>query len=272
MLKIRGAAAAVATAALLAVPASGQAETVMSVSGTGISLGIAHALGKQLRAAHPDIRVEVLPSMGSGGGLKALRDGVIDVSFSARKLKPEEAGWGHREAGCMRTPLLFATTRPDPGGLNRDELPALYRDPAPNWPDGSPLKAILRSRSGSELPYLAAQVPGLGDAFAAAFARPETAIGTTDQVNAGLVASIKGSVGIMSLMQVRSEGLHVNPLAIDGVAPSPATVADGSYPFSLRVCQILPKAPKPAALKFAAQLQSPAGRALIVDMGATPVE
>jgi len=259
-------------AILLAVPALARAEAVISVSGTGASLGIAAALGKQLNAANPDIRVAVLPSMGSGGGLRALRDGVIDVSFSARKLKPKEAGWGHREAGCMRTPLVFATTRPNPGGLALAGLPALYRDPAPNWPDGSPMKVILRSRSGSELSYLAANVPDLGAAFEAAFKRPEIAIGTTDQVNAGLLRSITGSLGIMTLMQIKSEALRVNLVAIDGVMPSPATIADGTYPFSLRVCMILPKAPKAAALRFAEQLRTPAGQVLIFDMGALPLE
>ncbi|UUX50393.1 substrate-binding domain-containing protein [Nisaea acidiphila] len=246
---------------------AGQAGTIQ-VSGTGISLGIAERLGSQLSARSPEHVVVVLPSMGSGGGLKALRDEVIDVSFSARRLKPKEEAWGLRESGCMRTPLAFATNHHTPNGFEIGDLPAIYGSLAPYWNDGTQLKIILRSRSGSELPYLAAQVPGLGEAFETAFKRPDIAIGTSDQVNAELADTISGSLAIMTLLQIRSEKLDLATIPIDGVSPSPETVTDGSYPFSLRVCLILPKQPKAAALALAEQFASLEGEKMIAEMGA----
>ena len=248
---------------------SAQADTI-EVSGTGIALGIAAKLGSQIHADSPADKVIVLPSMGSGGGLKALRDGVIGASFSARKLKESEKAHGLHEAHCMRTPLVFATTHPAPGNFNRNELPEIYGNALPEWNDGTQLKIILRSRSGSETPYLASQVPGLGEQFEAAFKRPDVAIGTSDQINAGLVGKISGSLAIMTLLQIKAEDLDLNLVSIDGVMPSAATVSDQSYPFSLRVCLILPKDPTRLALKLAQEMISPEGRKMIISMGAAP--
>ncbi|MEO9901850.1 substrate-binding domain-containing protein [Nisaea sp.] len=245
---------------------------MIEVSGTGIALGIAKKLAIQVHTVSPEESITVLPSMGSGGGLKALRDGVIGASFSARKLKDSEKSIGLQESHCMRTPLVFATRHQNPGNFNLADLPAIYGDTLPSWEDGTQLKVILRSRSGSEIPYLASKVPGLGEQFKKAFKRPDTAIGTSDQINAGLVRTISGSLAIMTLLQIKAEELNLNLVSIDGVAPSAAAVADQSYPFSLRVCLVLPKEPTPLARKLAAQMVTPEGQKMIIKMGATPSE
>lgn len=208
--------------------------------------------------------------MGSGGGLKALRDGVIQASFSARKLKDAELVHGLRETHCMRTPLVFATRHAHPGNFNQADLPTIYGDPLQKWDDGTPLKIILRSRSGSELPYLASKVPGLKEQFEAAFRRPDMAIGTSDQINARLVQQISGSVAIMTLLQINAEELDLNLVSIDGVTPSAQSITHGRYPFSLRVCLVLPKNPTPVAQNFADRMISPEGQRMIIEMGAAP--
>jgi len=243
---------------------------MIEVSGTGIALGIAANLGSQIHSDSPADKVVFLPSMGSGGGLQALRDGVIGASFSARNLKESEKAHGLHEARCMRTPLVFATTHPNPGNFDRADLPEIYGNIRPEWDDGTQLKIILRSRSGSEISYLAAQVPGLGEQFEVAYRRPDITIGTSDQINAGLVRTISGSLAIMTLLQIKAEELNLSLASIDGVQPSAASVSDQSYPFSLRVCLVLPKEPTRLALKLAEQMESPEGRKMIIDMGATP--
>lgn len=37
-----------------------------------------------------DMKLEVVRDLGSGGGLKALSEGVLDIAVSSRALKPEE--------------------------------------------------------------------------------------------------------------------------------------------------------------------------------------
>jgi phosphate transport system substrate-binding protein len=59
---------------------------VVRVGGTGIALAALQQVGASLTAAEPGIRVDVLPSMGTPGGIKALVEGAIDVAVVARAL------------------------------------------------------------------------------------------------------------------------------------------------------------------------------------------
>lgn len=249
----------------------GAAET-LRIGGTGMAIGAMNGIGDQLRSLEPGLTVEVLPSMGTKGGLRALADGAVEVATAGRGLTPEERAAGLTEAACARTPLAFATSHPHPNGIARADLPGIYLDPAATWADGTPLKVVLRAKSGSELPYLASQVPGLAEAFDSAAVRQGMAIGATDQQNAELATRIQGSFAIMTVLQIRSESLALRPVPVDGVEPSAETLADGSYPFAMRICVILPPAPTPGALALVRQIRSDDGKALFRRLGAEPSE
>ncbi len=239
------------------------------VSGTGMALAAMRIAGEAFTAANPDTTINVLPSMGSGGGIKALQDEVLDLSLSARRLKPAEKQAGLVEAYCFRTALVFASQPGHQADFALADLPGLYSDVSPVWPNGAPLKVIMRAQSGSEHPYLAKNVPGLDDAFKVARTRPGTVVGMTDQLNADIAEKMEGGFAITSLLQINGEKRRLEAVSIDGVKPGPSTVEDGSYPFSMKVCIIA----KPARLtaearRFLNYLQGDEGKKVIVSLGA----
>ena len=132
----------------LACAAGSSAQEAVRIGGTGIGLALAEKVGDALRAADPAIVVTVLPSLGTQGGIKALNAGVIDVAIAARPMKAAEKTTGIHEAVCLKTALVFATSRRVASGIELARLPEIYADPAPRWPDGEPLKIILRSLRG----------------------------------------------------------------------------------------------------------------------------
>ena len=70
-------------------PHPGQAAD-LTLGGTGADLETMRVLGEAFEKANPGITIEVLPSLGSGGGIKALLAGVIDLALTARPLtKPQ---------------------------------------------------------------------------------------------------------------------------------------------------------------------------------------
>src|SRR4051812_24967602 len=156
-----------ATAAMLIVCAASPAfgETSVRIGGTGIALTALHKLGASPTAAEHGTRVQILPSLGTPGGIKALIAGAIDIAVAARPLKPEERAYGIEEAACLTTALVFVSSHEKASGITQAQLPGFYADTSPNWPDGTPLKVILRSRAGSENPYLVAAIPAMGPAF-----------------------------------------------------------------------------------------------------------
>lgn len=246
-----------------------KADTTIRIGGTGMGLALARELGDTYAAA-TDVRVTVPPSMGSTGGMQALADRAIDIGLAGRPLKSRETANGLEEAMCLVTALVFATSHPSPNSISIGDLPDLYRNPAANWADGTPLKVIMRAHSGSEHPYLAARVPGLQQAFDLAFMRPEIAIGKTDQENAALAARIAGSFAIMTLLQIRSEDLELNVVPIEGKLPTAADAASGAYPFPIRVCFVRPRHMSPAAQGFLEFLRSEEARRIMANRAAVP--
>ena len=242
------------------------------VGGTGMGLAAMQAMGEDLTAAQPDIRVEVLPSLGTPGGLRALKEGAIHVAIIARRLTPEEKEQGFAEAGCALSALVFTSSLGAPPGIATKDLARIYTEARPTWPDGSPMKVILRSRAGSEVPYLAAAVPGLGPAFETAYKHPGTPVGATDQENAELAQKVAGSLAIITLLQIRAEHLNLRPLSLDGVAPSAETIANKTYPLPLPVCIVLTNSPQPDAARLAEHFKSPTGQALLRSFSAAPLD
>ena len=53
----------------------------LKVGGTGAALGTMQLLVQAYAKADPDARITVLPSMGSGGGIKALLGGAIQIGL-----------------------------------------------------------------------------------------------------------------------------------------------------------------------------------------------
>lgn len=265
-----GVLAAALFAASFLVATTASAEETVRIGGTGMGLALTRHIGDALHAADPSVKVDVLPSLGTPGGIKALDAGAIDVGLAARALKGSEKGTGIHEAACMTTALVFATSRPTAPGIKLAQLPKIYSDPNPHWPDGQPLKVILRSPAGSENPYLIRLVPGMAVALAEAFQRPGIPVGATDQENAAVATRTEGSLAIATLLQIKSEKLALTPLAIDGVEPTPATLADGRYPMPIRVCFLLPAKATAGANKFIAFARSRSGQEIIRRYGCEP--
>ncbi len=252
----------------IAASAADAAETVR-VGGTGVGLAWAGKAGRLFEAQDPgNARIEVLPSLGTPGGLRALVAGDIEVALAARPLNDGERAQGLREAACLKSAFVFATSRPAAPGIALADLPGIYARPDPRWPDGQPLKIILRSPSGSENAYLASLQPGMEEAIATASRRLGIPVGNTDQENVELLVRTAGSFGMTTLLQVRAEDVPLTPIAVNGIRPTATTIADGSYPMPMSLCVVLPAAPAAAADRFVLFLRSPPARELAAAYGA----
>jgi phosphate transport system substrate-binding protein len=258
--------------ALALVTAAAQAAETVRVGGTGVGLAWAGKAARMLEAQNREVHIEVLPSLGTPGGLRALLAGAIEVGLAARSLKEDETAKGLREAACLRSAFAFATSRPAAPGIQLSDLSRIYGDPNPLWPDGQPIKVILRSPAGSENSYLASLHPGVGDALAAAAKRLGIPVGNTDQENVELLARTEGSFGMTTTLQAKAENLALTLLSVDGVEATPKTLADGSYPMPMNLCFVLPPKPSAGAETFIAFLRSDAGRWLARTYGAEPLD
>ena len=258
-----------AAVALTSLPS--QAET-LRIGGSGIALAAMGLVGESLAISEPNLKVEVLPSLSTPGGIKALMAGELDIAISSRPLTPDELSKTGGEMACLTTALVIVTSHKTATGLTRSQLAEFYTDPQPKWPDGTPLKVILRLRDSPTTVAIATAVPGFVEAYQTAHKRQGPPVAATDQDNADLARRTNVSLAFMTLLQRRAERLDLKPLTLDGVAPSLATVADNTYPMNSRVCFLHAASPNPIATRFMAHLKSPAGQDLMRSLGAMPTD
>lgn len=240
------------------------------IGGTGSALGLADGLGRAFVEKEPDTRIQVLPSLGSSGAIRALLDGAIDVAVTARSLAPEEAAAGLLETRLGRSPFGLVTSHPAPASIARDELASLYRDPAPRWHDGTPLRLILRPDSDTDSRLLAEHFDGMADALTLARGRPEVPVAGTDQDNLRLAQRIAGSLTAASLTQVVTEGADLRLVPIGGLVPSLQALESGRYALAKELFVVVRGDAGGSTRRFLAFLASEQARRLLRDAGTLP--
>jgi phosphate transport system substrate-binding protein len=209
------------------------------------------------------IKLEVIPSLGSTGGLRALADGVLDLAVSGREPSAEERKKGLTVIATIRTPYVLVTSRPGESGLKSSEVATMFGSPQAAWPDKMPVRIVLRPRSDSDSAVLAAAFPGMTAALEEARKRPDVPIAATDQDNAETAERLRGSLAGATFTQIKTENRNLRFVAIDGVAPSLEALDSGAYPYTKTLYFVAPAKPRPALERFVVFLRSVAGQAAL---------
>ena len=212
-------------------------------------------------------KLQVIPSLGSSGGLRALAENAINIAVAGRPLNAEEIKLGMTVGATVRTPFVLVTSHPKPNGLKRAEVADIYKTPNPAWIDGSPIRVILRPKSDSDTPVLIASFPGMSAALDAARARHDVLTAATDQDSADSAERLQGSLAGSTLTQITTEQRNLRLIAIDGVAPSLEALEIGTYPIGKTLHFVLPAQKHPVAERFLAFLLSPPGQAILRKTG-----
>jgi phosphate transport system substrate-binding protein len=231
-------------------------------------------LARAFEKRYSGITVRVLPSIGSTGGIKAVRDGTIDLAVSSRPLKPDEVEPGLVEEPYGRTPFTFSTpVATATAGLTLNQLERIYRGETTTWPDGTPLRLIIRPRTDASSHYLAGISPGLAEGEARSHQIPGVHLVVTDQEAAAQIEKTAGSLGVTTMAVVKAEARRVKGLDLDGVAPTLANMATGKYPHAMTVSLVYRKERLPGANgKFLTFVFSPEGQKILRDCGHLPIK
>jgi phosphate transport system substrate-binding protein len=237
---------------------------VVSIGGTGAALGLLQILGAH-HQANRGAAVQVLPSLGSVGARHALAEGRIDLAVT---IEPEAPTTG---ISLGLTPLCVvrhATGRCT--DLAWDELATLLMAERRHWPDGSPVRLVLRPPHDRELMPLATGPAPLRRAAQGPADRAGLPVAMTSQENASLLTTLPGSIGLMTLAQFVSERLDLGLIAIGGIRPSVESLADGRWPWAIRFVVTSHARPRPQAQAFLDVLAAPATKAQLGVLGVMP--
>jgi phosphate transport system substrate-binding protein len=261
--------AAMLAAVTTILPFTARAET-LSLGGTGGAIPMLRQVGA-IFAAQYAIDLRILDSLGSGGGIAAAGDGVLDVAVSGRPPTAGEVVAGFSVPLIVRTPYALATSYPTPPSVGRIEVGRLFADIRAKWPDGTPVRIVLRPTSESDNAVLFNLFPGTEAAVVSARRRVDVSVAPTDQDNQEFAARIPGSLIGTTYTQLLLEHRGLNSLRIDGIPASPETLANGSYPYEKRLWFVLPAHKTAIAAKFIEYLRSPEGELVLHKAGILPL-
>jgi len=241
------------------------ASDTLRIGGTGVALGGMIILAEAYEAGHPGTVIEVLPSLGSGGGIKAVVAQAIDLGLSARPLKESEISAGALEEEYASTPLAFVTSLDnDVVGITTKELAAIFSGTTTHWPSGKPIRLVMRPASESATKVLRSLSVDMERAIDDAMARPGLVSAITDQENAETLERLSGSFGLVAIGQFSAEKRRLRVLELDGVAPSVSASDNPEDPFLKTLRLISTKTASPLAVSFRDFVFSDEGKAILL--------
>jgi phosphate transport system substrate-binding protein len=265
------------TPAFLATPMRAREPAERSVAGSGLviagsgsNLPVTRALATAYAAAGGEAPV-VHTSIGSGGGIRALRDGAIDIALISRPLKADERAAGLVAVPYARAPVMFAVhASVTDRGLRSERVVPIYAGEQAQWNDGTSVVVLQREPGDSSHAAVARALPGFDAANEQAYQQQRWRVLHNDAAMDDALASTEGAIGLVGSGALPDD-LPIRALALDGVEPSVATVADGSYPLSKDLSFVTRGEPEGQAAELIRFALSPAGSAVIEESGCVPL-
>jgi len=223
LLIVTGCSAAAAESAPSEVTIPQSPQETLKISGSGSATAVLSAIQPAFEADTPGYRLEILSGSGTGGGVKGIDQGVLDVAAMARPPKDNEASQSveYVEFGQAGQAII---THPnvDVSNLTTAQVAGVFSGEITNWSEiGGPDRPIIlyvRDDADSSTKVLRSFI--LADTpFAESVARVLTS--QSDMLAA--VAGTPDSIGIATWPSALAKGAEVQAVTIDGVAPGDST-------------------------------------------------
>lgn len=244
----------------------------LHLAGSGTCLPLAHALSQAYANQEGEPPPVVHGSIGSRGGLRASKHGVVDIGLVAMP-----SGRIPEAPGCDTVAIAEAAvvaavhgSVSAPPSLSSKQLVALFGGTIRSWPSGQEVVLLLRERGDSATQAACNAVAGLADALHGS--QNQWPVLLTDIDMAHALLATPGSVGFYDFGALTLENLDLGVIAIDGVAPSLETLKQGRYPIKRVFFFVISHDARPGATGFLTFVQSEAGRTLLEDAGYAPLD
>jgi phosphate transport system substrate-binding protein len=244
---------------------------VIRIGGTGSGLGTMRLLATEFEKIYPDIRVKVLPSIGSYGAISAISKDALEIGLISRKLKQEELKIGLRVTEFSRTPFVLVAEKHVPvSNLSHEDLVKIYCGEMKSWPNGERIRIILRPAADTDNLVASGISPQMSAAIDKALSWEGMLMALTNQEAMDIIEKTPGAIGFSSLAQFLSEWRTAKVLSYNGVFPNSKSFLNGTYPLSLQFALITRPDRSPAVQRFINFVQSPQGRSILGKSGCYP--
>lgn len=213
------------SAAAPAASAAGAAALTGSV-GTNGSTSMESVIGGLSEAfmnANPGVKVTYDPT-GSGTGIQAIIDGTTDLGLSSRALKEEEKSKGLTGTTVALDGIAIIVSKDNPvENLTLQQIADLYTGKITSWKEvgGSDTPVVAEGREAGS---------GTRDGFESIVGVKDACKYANESASTGaVIANVSANANAIGYASLAAVGDTVKVVKVEGVAPSEATVLDGSY-------------------------------------------
>ena len=181
------------------------------------------ALREQFMADHKNVTVTYDPT-GSGSGIEAVKNGTADIGLASRSLKDEEKADGLTETVIALDGIaVIVNAQSKVTDLTVEQIAKIFTGEITNWKDvgGSDAEIVLIGREAGS---------GTRDGFESITDTKDACQYRQELTSTGdvitTVSQNPNAIGYASLAAIKDS---VKALTVNGVAPTEATVKDGTY-------------------------------------------
>lgn len=243
-------------------------------AGSGSNLAITRLLADAFTRVRPEIKIEIPASIGSIGGIRAAADGAIAVGLTSRPLLEHEKGWGLTVVPYARTAVVIAA-HPSVAddGISFEDLVQIYKGTRSHWKDGREIIVLTREPRDSSIGVLERAIPGFKEAYTESQRARRWFTFYTDQEMSRALARTPYAIGVSEFGAITVERLPIKALKVNGVFPTPESVAGGRYPLVKTLAFVFRKETLPTeARAFLDFVRSKEGKRILKSNGLLPVE
>ena len=204
---------------------------------------------------------------GSGSGIKAVQEGRCDIGLSSRELKDEEKAAGLTGTVLAYDGIAIIVNPENPvRDLSLETIAKIYTGEITNWSEvgGKDAEIVLIGREAGS---------GTRDGFESITDTEDACKYRQELTSTGdVITTVSQNPGAIGYASVASVKDTVKALTVDGVAPTEATIKDGSYVVQRPFVLVTKSEAKlsDAAQKFFDFITSSAANEIIIAAGVVP--
>jgi phosphate transport system substrate-binding protein len=250
---------------------SAYSDDVIRIGGTGVALGTMRQLALEFEKKNPDIHIRFKRSIGSSGAITSVSKNGLDIGLLSRQLKPEELELSLNVIEYAKSPFVFISGARVPiRNINESELVELYQRKILTWPNGEPVRIVLRPIADSDNIVARRISPAMAAALDNLLYKEGMLVALTNQDAVDIVSKTPGTLGFSSLTQITTEVNAARVLKFNNVSPSLSALANGTYPLSHTLSFVTRKPASASVSKFIAFVFSPKGASILKKTGNLP--